>query len=106
MSIGKVSQRAIGPDGRTVGSYDDNPYLNSVVYEVEFPDGQVKEYAANVIAENMLTQVDLEGYSITMMEGIVDYKKDEATAVPKSEKYLVTRRGRSDCARPPPVGSC
>jgi hypothetical protein len=94
MSIGKVSQRAIGPDGRTVGSYDDNPYLNSVVYEVEFPDGQVKEYAANVIAENMLTQVDSEGYSITMMEGIVDYKKDEATAVPKSEKYLVTRRGQ------------
>ena len=26
-----------------------------MIYEVEFPDGQLKEYAANVIAENMLS---------------------------------------------------
>jgi hypothetical protein len=32
--------------------------LNSMIYEVEFPDGQVKEYGASIIAENMLTQVD------------------------------------------------
>ena len=94
MATGKVTQRAIGPDGRVVGSYDDNPYLNSVIYEVEFPDGQVKEYAANIIAENMLTQVDSDGFSTSLMEGIVDYKKDEATAVPKSDQYVVTRRGQ------------
>ena len=55
--------------------------LNSVVYEVEFPDGQVKEYSANTIAENMLTQVDSDGFTTTLMDGIVDYKKDPATAV-------------------------
>jgi hypothetical protein len=93
MVLGKVKQRALGPDGTTVGTYDENPYLNSIVYEVEFPDGQVKEYAANLIAENMLSQVDHEGYSTTLMAGIVDYQKDEATAVPKSEKWVVTKRG-------------
>eukprot|EP00957_Ditylum_brightwellii_P086072 6548329-Ditylum_brightwellii.AAC.1 len=46
-SIGKVTRRALDPDGHVVGSYDENPFLNSIVYEVEFPDGQVKEYAAN-----------------------------------------------------------
>ena len=51
---------------------DENPILNSVIYEVEFPDGQLKEYAANVIAENMLAQVDHEGYSTTLIQGIVD----------------------------------
>ena len=60
VAVGTVKQRSIGPDGHSVGSYHDNPILNSVVYDVEFPDGQVKEYAANVIAENMLTQVDDE----------------------------------------------
>jgi hypothetical protein len=25
--------------------YDDNPMLNSVIYDIEFPDGQTKEYA-------------------------------------------------------------
>jgi hypothetical protein len=65
-----------------------------MIYEVEFPDGQIKEYAANIIAENMLTQVDSEGYSITMMDGIIDYKRDEKVAVANSEKYVVTRRGQ------------
>ena len=43
-------------DGNIVGTYDDNPILNTIVYDVEFPDGAVKQYAANVIAENMYTQ--------------------------------------------------
>jgi hypothetical protein len=85
MSTGQVKRRALGPDGIVVGKYDDNPILNSIVYEVEFPDGQVKEYAANVIAANMLSQVDSEGYSTTFMSSIVDHKKDEETAVQNSE---------------------
>ena len=32
-----------------------------------------KEYAANIIAENMLTQVDSDGMSTTLMEAIVDH---------------------------------
>ena len=40
---------------------------------MEFPDGQVKEYAANAIAENMLTQVDSDGLRTTLMEAIVDH---------------------------------
>ena len=39
------------------GTYDNNPYLNSIIYYVEFPDGQVKEFTANIIAENMLTHL-------------------------------------------------
>ena len=54
------------------GTYDDNPFLNTIIYEVEFPDGQVKDYAANVIAENMLTQVDSDGFTLSMMDGIID----------------------------------
>jgi hypothetical protein len=76
------------------GSYADNPILNSIIYEVEFPDGQMKEYAANTIAENMLTQVDSDGYSTTLMQGIIEYRKDDATAVPKSDKWVITARGQ------------
>ena len=94
MELGKVTQRAVGPDGNVAGTYDDNPMLNTMIYEVEFPDGQVKEYAANLIAENMLTQVDSEGYSTTLMQGIVDFKKDDAVAVSKPDMYVVTPRGQ------------
>jgi hypothetical protein len=94
LSTGKVMQRALGPDGRIAGTYDDNPMLNSIVYEVEFSDGQVKEYAANVIAENMLTQVDSDGYLTTILKAIIDYRKDEAVAVSKADKYVYTNSGQ------------
>eukprot|EP00957_Ditylum_brightwellii_P073224 5566632-Ditylum_brightwellii.AAC.1 len=58
--VGKVTQPAIGPDGTVTGTYDDNPMMNKMIYDVEFPDRQVREYTANIIAENMLTQVDLD----------------------------------------------
>jgi hypothetical protein len=52
------------------------------------------DYASNIIAENMLSQVDSEGFITTLMESIVDHRKDEATAVPKAEKYIITQRGQ------------
>jgi hypothetical protein len=94
MSVRKVTKRAIGPDGAVAGTYDDNPYLNTMIYEVEFPDGKLKEYAANVIAENMLAQVDSEGYSMTMMSAIIDSKKDESVAIAKDDMYVITNRGQ------------
>ena len=54
----------------------------------------MKDYAANVIAENMLTQVDSDRFTLTMMDGIIDYEKDNAVAIPKSDAYVVTRHGR------------
>eukprot|EP00957_Ditylum_brightwellii_P144512 11008203-Ditylum_brightwellii.AAC.1 len=47
ITTGKVKRRELAPDGRTAGSYHDNPILNSTVYKVEFPDGEVKDYAEN-----------------------------------------------------------
>ena len=70
---GKVTRRAHGPNGKTYGTYHNNPFRNTIVYEVEFSDGQVREYSANLIAQNMLTQVDSEGYSMTLMEAIVGH---------------------------------
>ena len=72
MVTGKIIQWTIGPDGQVTGTYDSNRCLNSIIYDVEFPDGQVKKYAANIIAEKMLTQVDSDGMSTTLIEAIVD----------------------------------
>ena len=71
---------------------DEKLLLNSLVYEVEFPDGYVKEYSANIIAENMLTQVDYEVYYLTMINAIIDYDRDDSVTVPKLDGYVVTKR--------------
>ena len=91
--IGSVLRRAIGPDGTVVGRHDENPMLNSIVYEVEFPDGQIKECAANLFAENLLSQVDSEGFSTTLFDGIADWRKD-SDAVEMKDRFLVTKRGQ------------
>ena len=53
MRNAKVIGRSKDSDGEVIGTYDENPFLNTIIYDVEFPDGEIKEYAANVIAENM-----------------------------------------------------
>ena len=53
--MAKVYGRTVNPDGKKNGTFHDNNIFNLIVYDVEFPDGQVKEYDANVIAKNMLS---------------------------------------------------
>ena len=93
VTCGTVKRRALGPDGKIVGTYDEDPQRNSMIYEVEFPDGQVKEHAANVIAENILRQVDTEGFSTTLLDCIIDFRKDDS-ATSKDDDYVITRRGQ------------
>ena len=49
----KVVRRTIGLNGQAQGSYHQQPELNTMTYDVEFDDGLVKEYSANVIAEEL-----------------------------------------------------
>ena len=92
MVTGKVIQRTIGHDGQVTGTYDSNPFLNSIIYDVEFPDGQVKEYAANIVAENMLTQVDSDGMSTTLMEATI--RRGDERGLKHHDKYVQTKNGR------------
>ena len=45
-----------------IGNHNKNPLLNTLVYDVEFPDGAVKKDSANIIAENVLAQCDPDGF--------------------------------------------
>ena len=38
----------------------------------------------------MLTQVDYDGFTMTLMEVIIDHKVDVATAISKSDGYVTT----------------
>ena len=67
-----------------------------MLYNVKFPDGTVKPYSANIIAQNMYSQVDEDGYSKSGFHSIVDYKKDK-DAVPMNQKYIVTKSGQKRC---------
>ena len=88
-----VKCRSRDDNGDVVGEYDPNPYLNTLVYDVEFNDGTVREYSANVIAQNMYEQVDSEGFSYNVLDSIVDYKMD-STALMPHQTHVYTRSGQ------------
>ena len=88
----KVIGRSKDADGNINGTYDNNPFSNTMVYDVQFPDGEIKEYAANVIAENMYNQVDADGHNSKDLVRIIDYRKDD-TAVERSKMHITTKSG-------------
>ena len=71
------------------GSSHSNPYLDTHIDDVEFMDGTIKQYAANVIAENILSQVDSEGRQYLMLDEIMDHRMLD-TALHKDDAYVVT----------------
>ena len=44
------------------GTFDNNPALNTLANNFEFPDGSVKQYSSNVIAMNILSQIYYDGH--------------------------------------------
>jgi hypothetical protein len=93
MMNAKVIGRHKDKNGNIIGSFNENPILNTIVYDVEFPDGAMKQYAANLIAENMYSQVDSEGHHYSLLDSIIDYGTD-GNAVPLGKEYVITKRGR------------
>ena len=45
------------PNGETVSNYNENPLFKSMLYDVDFPDGEIKEYGADILADNMYAKV-------------------------------------------------
>ena len=44
----------------------------------------------------MITQVDSDGFTFTMMEGIIDYRKDVVLYVTKDDTHIVTKCGQNN----------
>ena len=61
MRSGSVKRQARDAEGELFGTRNSNPILDTRLYEVEFPDGDVAEFTATVMAENMFSQCDDAG---------------------------------------------
>ena len=91
---GKVARRAKDSDtGELIGTTHSNPWLDTSVYEVEFEDGAVERYNANIIAEHIYAQLDDQGNTVNMLDEIIDHRADN-TAVSKEDAFHVSPNGR------------
>jgi hypothetical protein len=89
-----VKSRKRDIDGNPIGLCNTNPLLDSRQHEVEFPDGSSEAYTANLIVENLLSQVDAEGRSYSILSEIVDHRNN-GKALSKDDASKMTKSGRA-----------
>ena len=59
----------------SIRTYSDNPMLNTLMYDVEFPDGATNPYTANIISENIHNFVYSDGHRSRTFGDILNYCK-------------------------------
>jgi hypothetical protein len=88
----KVTKRLKDHRGNPIGTANNNPILDTRMYEVEFVDGHKQALSANVIAENMFASVDEEGHRHLLFDSIIDYRKD-GKEISKEDAFILTASG-------------
>jgi hypothetical protein len=71
---GKVTGYKRDGSGNPIGKTNPNPLLNTRMYQVQFSDGTIQDYAANHIAEAIYAAVDDEGNRFVLLDEIIDYR--------------------------------
>ena len=74
----KVKRRAVDRNGISVVFETSNPITDIRLYDVEYLDGIIETLAANVMAENIFSQVDEEGHLQLMIDEIIDHRSNSA----------------------------
>lgn len=82
-----IVKRSRDEDGLPVGKSNNNPILDTREYIARFNDGVEQSYAANIIAENLYSQVDDEGRHFTMLKEIIDHEADEKAMLREHSHY-------------------
>ena len=88
----RVKRRSVDNEGKPLGIPSNNPLTDSRKYDVEFLDGRIQTMSANVIAENLLAQVDDDGHRHLLLDEILDHRTT-AEAIPKSKGTYTSQSG-------------
>ena len=54
---------------------------------MKFDDGSVERYNANIKAEHIYSQIDGEGYGMTILDEILDHKWDNSAILGEDEGF-------------------
>ena len=92
LMYGYVKRQVVDINGKPIGNHNNNPLLDTRQYEIEFMDGSTDVIAANVIAENLLSQVDEEGYQQLFLHDVSDHFMD-TTAVTEDNAFTINSYG-------------
>ena len=72
----RITKQLRDANGIPIGTSNDNPLLDTRVYEVEYLDGYKASLSANEIAQNLFAQVDKDGNWYVFYDQIIDHRKN------------------------------
>lgn len=93
LSRGGVAQQATilkrnrNEDGAPIGIANSNPILDSREYVAKFEDGAEQIYLANIIAENLYSQIDQEGRQFQLLKEIIDHEASDKAMDQEQSMY-------------------
>ena len=90
MARGRVVCQKHNANGIPIGRSYQSPILDTCIYEVEFPGREMTELAANVIAESMYTQCDVDRNEYLLLEAFID-KKNYGLALSVEDQKIVIK---------------
>ena len=85
-------RKRIKYDKISTGEGHYNSIHNNYVYKVEYPDGTIEELTANIISENMLSQVEYEGHHYKVLAKVIDHKRYDS-AITKVNGLIKSSNG-------------
>ena len=75
--LARATKRLKDANGLPIGLANENPILDTRMYEVEYLDGERASLAANNIAENLFAQIDDESNCQVLMDEIIGHRSNE-----------------------------
>ena len=94
----KVTNGLRDKDGLSIGRDNNNPILDTRMYEIEYKYGHKYLLAANAIAEKMFVQVNREGNWHVLLQEIV-YLRYDGTQIKEKDVFIPMRTGKSVAER-------
>ena len=78
--------------GRPIGIAEDNPILDTRMYEVEYADGYKTAMTANTIASILFSQVDQDGQRFVLFNAII-YSCTDGTQIKGGDYFIRMSNG-------------
>jgi hypothetical protein len=88
----QATKQLCDKNGNLIGKANDNPILDTRLYEVEYLDGHKAALSANTIAKSLMAQVDSKGHRELLMEEIIGHRTNGNEAQ-ESDAFVVSKNG-------------
>jgi hypothetical protein len=88
IALARISEKKRAHDGSPIGHKNKNQLLDSQIYIVKFPDGEMKDVGFNILAEHIFSQIDKDGNQFILFSSIIGHRRIE-NAIDKEDQIRI-----------------